>query len=221
MLLVVDKLQSNADTVSDIFNVMRIISYGTTPEHAAFEISNRHRAVLFVYPERINAIEELVELAKTYSLDTSVFAISAKQNPKLDYGNKLYTIFDAVFPSDSLSSKIVYDFIAYQTKTGKTPLGSYRLAGLDASINVADSTYFDTPINLTKTETMIVRFLIASHPVSRSAREIIKNAFRAGKMPELSNVRTHITSINKKFMKLANRRIISSVVGKGYHIVIS
>lgn len=221
MLLVIHKNQSSADTVSDIFNFMGILSYGTTPEHLMSVLSNRYRAVLFVHPERISAIKEIVQLVKSFSLDAPVFAISKKE--RYDFTDKpdIYSLFDKVLPDGSLSSKLIYEILTYQNEAGRVPIGTYRLAGIDVSVNKSQSTYFDEPVNLTKTEAMILRFLIASYPIAQNTREILKYSFKRGKTPEPSSIRTHVSSINKKFTEVAKKRIISREHGKGYTIAVN
>ena len=218
MLLVIDKTKSHADAASDIFNFMGIVSCGASPECATGEFSNRHHAVLFIHPERISSVKEIVKLARAYSLDSSVFAISANRDYDYNDAPELYSIFDKVFADGSLSSNIVYEILTYQSEALKNPIGSYRLAGIDASVHNAAPTYFDTPIGLTKTETMILRFLIASYPLPKSAKEILKYAFRSGKTPELPSIRTHISAINRKFMNIAGRYVISNELSRGYII---
>ncbi|MBE6537021.1 MAG: helix-turn-helix domain-containing protein [Ruminococcaceae bacterium] len=214
MLLIIDKCQSNANAASDIFNHMGILSYGTTPELASLEFSNRHRAILFMHPERMVSAVDLVELARTYSLDSCVFAIMDEGYE----GHQLSALFDKVFTDGSLSSKIVYDILTYQTDRGKGALGTYRMAGIEASVHNSETTYFDIPLNLTKTETMILRYLIASFPIAQSGKRILKYAFRSGRLPEISSIRAHISSINRKFKDIAKRTIISNVQGSGYKI---
>ena len=214
MLLVIAKNQSDANTVSDIFNYMGVISYGTTPELAANELSNRHSAVMFIHPENINSIRELVEIAKTYSLSSSVFDIS----DGCDMDPKLYSSCDMVLDDSALSSNILYNIIDYQNKRGMSPLGTYRLAGIDASITNASASYFDTPLELTRIESMILKFLIVSYPIKKSARDILKYAFRSGKISEPSSIRAHICSINSKFNALFGTRPIMSERGVGYYV---
>lgn len=213
MLLIIDNLQSNANSAADIFNFMGVVSYGITPDHAPSEFKNRHRAILFVHPERMRCHADLVTMARTYSLDTQIFAIFNESE-----NVELASLFDKVFPDGALSSKIVYDILTYQTDRGNGSIGMYRLAGIEASVHNSETTYFDVPVNLTKTETMILRYLIASFPMARKAKDILKYAFRSGKTPETSSIRAHISSINKKFSRLAERYIISNEHGAGYSI---
>lgn len=214
MLLIIDSTQSGARTAADIFNFMGVVSYGTTPSHASAEFNNRHRAILFIHPELMTCPKEIVELARTYSLDIPIFAILDDCN-----NSELIPLFDKVFPDGLISSKIVYDILTYQTNKGNGAIGTYRLAGIEASVHNGKTTYFDIPITLTKTETMVLRYLIASFPIARKAQDILKYAFRCGKAPEPSSIRAHISAINKKFMEISERYIISSERGEGYKIL--
>ena len=164
MLLIIDSTQSGATTAADIFNFMGVVSYGTTPKRANTEFRNRHRAILFIHPERMTCPKDLVELARTYSLDMPIFAII---DDSLD--SELIPLFDKVFPDGLISSKIVYDILTYQTNKGNEAIGTYRLAGIEASVHNQKTTYFDIPISLTKTVTMVLRYLIASYPIARKA----------------------------------------------------
>lgn len=219
MLLIIDKSKSKAETISDMFNFMGILSYGTSADTAISEIYTRHRAIIFIHPEKIGNTPELVRLMKTYSLDASVFAVCSES--EMAYGSELNSLFDAIFPDNALSSKTLLDIIAYVTDIGKEPLGSYRIAGIEASVQNPYITYFDNPVNLTKTESMILRFLIASYPLPQAARCVLKYAFRSGRIPETSSIRTHISAINRKFKSIMGRSVISFTGGEGYLINIS
>lgn len=219
MLLVISKTKSDASSVSDVFNYMGIVSYGTTPECAASEFSNRHRAILFIHPEDISSIEELIHTARTYSLDALIFAIHKGGATNSDNA-RLYSAFDGVFDEGILSSDMLYGILRCQSERAKSPLGTYRLAGLDASANKDSVYYFDTCASLTKTETMILRFLIVSYPIRQSARDVIKYAFRSGKISEPSSIRAHICSINSKLCDVIGKPPITNERGLGYSLFI-
>ena len=79
--------------------------------------------------------------------------------------------------------------------------------------------YFGKPLPLTKTEAMILKTLIVTYPRPTSAKEVLKYAFKQNKTPEASNIRTHISVINKKFRAVAERNLIALTVGEGYVIL--
>ena len=219
MLLIIDKKRSDANTVSDIFKYMGIVSYGTTPENAALEFSNRHKAILFIRPELNKATEDLIKSFKTYSLDTSVFAVINNKLPGTEYENSIISLFDKTFAEDTSSSKLICEIAEYQAATKRSSVGVYRIAGIDASMSNTVLQYFDIPVSLTKTETMILRFLIASYPLAKSSREILKYSFRSGKTPDPASIRTHVSSINSKFLKATQKRIISNEHSIGYSVI--
>lgn len=221
MLLVIHNTTAYANTISDIFNFMGILSYGTTPEYAVQHLSNRHRAIIFVHPEQMLSIKELVSITRGFSLDTSIFAISENESYDFNDAPEIYSLFDMVFPDGSLSSSLVYGIIDYQINMKREAIGAYRLMGIDASISNALPTYFDRPINLTKTEAMILRFLVASYPIKKSAKEIMKYAFRIGKTPEPSSLRSHVSHINAKFNDAFGSNVISCEQGVGYCLAVN
>ena len=49
--------------------------------------------------------------------------------------------------------------------------------------------------------------------------DILRYAYRESKYPEVSNIRTHISIINKKFRNLSNRNLIEMTFGTGYRIL--
>ena len=63
-------------------------------------------------------------------------------------------------------------------------------------------------VRMTKTELMILRYLLAAYPTPRGVSEILKHAYRSGRMPEAGAVRTEISIINRKLYGIADRKII-------------
>ena len=78
--------------------------------------------------------------------------------------------------------------------------------------------YFDTRINFTKTEAMILRYLIRSYPLPKNAESILKYSFRPSRTPEPASIRTHISIMNKKLEAATGRRMIILEPGRGYLI---
>jgi DNA-binding response OmpR family regulator len=98
-------------------------------------------------------------------------------------------------------------------------LGKYLLAGLDLGCDIPKPRYLSHPINFTKTETMIIRYLTVTYPDYVSAEDILRHSLKPGKIAEPSVIRAHISSINKKFKELRNRPLVISDPGKGYVIL--
>ena len=219
MILVIDKSEKNASVISDIFYYMGILSLSVVPEKIFNNISNRYNAIIISEPEKISSIEEVISYVKEYSFGAPIFALSS--NPLMKSKNEFfdYTLFDKVFPYDIYSSEAVKDILTYQNENGKNLIGDYKLAGIDASIFSNEITYFGTPLKFTKTETMIVRYLISAYPTYSTAKDILKFAFKMNKKPEISNIRTHISIINKKFREITGRNLIFSEQKMGYSIL--
>jgi DNA-binding response OmpR family regulator len=66
---------------------------------------------------------------------------------------------------------------------------------------------------------MIIRYLIRTYPNPTSAQKILKHAYKASKQPDVSNIRTHISVINKKFRTVAGRSLIEMHENLGYRIL--
>ena len=115
----------------------------------------------------------------------------------------------------ALASKI----IEYSRLNSKESIGDYRLAGFDASCDVVGVNYFFQKVNLTKTEAMILRYLIRSYPIPQKSEDILKYAFKASRLPDKSSIRTHISIMNKKFVSHLGDKMIVSVSHDGYRIL--
>lgn len=219
MILIIDKSAKSGKSIAEIFNYMGIVAKHASAESAIQEISNRYRAVIFVNPDRIPEPTELIKSARALSLGSSVFALCTDRSPSEKMKN-LSGLFDAVYADDISSSLILKKITDYQKEMGLDEVGCYRLAGLDASYFYDGVYYFGEKLNFTKTETMIIRYLIRSYPNPASAASILKHAFNPYRTPELSNVRTHVSVINKKFRERTSRNLIgTSEAGAGYVIL--
>ncbi len=216
MILVIDKSLKNARTIQDLFYYMGIPAAAVNPENAVREISNRYRAVLISNPESIGTLNEFIKTLNTYSLGAPIFALC--ENPeKFKYENPSYALlFDGIFNSDIKSSEVFYRITDFQTEHKLPQIGDYKLSGIDASVFRNDVYFFDTPIHFTKTETMILRFLIRSYPSASFAKDLLKYAFKTSKIPEIQSIRTHISVMNKKFKTITGRNLIYSEPRAGY-----
>ena len=128
-------------------------------------------------------------------------------------------LFSDVFARGTYASVILAKILEYTLKNSLPQPGDYKLAGIDLSCDISTPTYFTTPLPLTKTEAMIVKYLIRTYPRPTSAEEILKYAYRESRIPELSNIRTHVSIINKKFRELTSRNLIEMSFGKGYRVL--
>ena len=214
MILVIDKDKENADGVSDIFFYMGILSKGVSSEDAPKEIARPYRAAVLLFPESYRDNALLIKRLRDANNDIPIFAVSKDsefQNSEIDL-----IITDTSYPTEILKKILLY------TSENNLPSpGEYKQGGIDLSFNLPNPTYFSAPFSLTKTESMIIRYLIRAFPTSASSDEILKYSYRDKRMPESSNIRTHISVINKKFRSVGNKNLVESSFSAGYRIIIS
>lgn len=214
MLLVISRSRKTARSISETFHFMSILSYGTTPHNALSEISPRYRAALIVNPEGFPDIKDYVNKIKAFKSSLPVFAITEGEPPSY-----FPDLFDGIFFKPYFTPNLAKKIVEYANEHNQAQIGSYRLAGFDASSNLIGTYYFYDKLNLTKTETMILRFLMVSYPTPQKSDCILKYAYRSCRAPERSSIRTHICAINKKLAKVAGRKIIYFEPNKGYVIL--
>ena len=155
MVLIVNSSENDGKIAAEMFHYMGILATQRKP-HAAFnEISMRYSAVLVMHPERLADVCDFVEKISSYARAVPLFAIS-DASPELSRAD----LFASVYPSDVLSSRLADEMIDYTKKHGLPVVGDYRLAGIDLSATSYRASYFGRPLPLTKTESMILRYLI-------------------------------------------------------------
>lgn len=214
MLLIIDISLKNAKIHEEIFHYMGVLSEATTPEHALNLINQRYRAVLLLRPDTLPDLEDYLTRLRAYAGRTPLFALTDSEAVKSSAA-----LFDGVFADNIYSSRLVEEILQYQRQHDLPLIADYRLAGIDACPQHKEIRYFDEPLALTKTEAMILRFLIRAYPLGSSAREIMAQAYRPSRMPELSNVRTHVSMINKKFRQISGQNMIQMIPHHGYVIL--
>ncbi len=211
MVLIVHRKRLAARTVSDLFHYMNILSRPVIPSEALSEISLMYRAVVVLDPETLPEPREFVSRLKSYASTVPVFAVS---DNLADF--KDLDAFDGHFKFSCMSVRLVY-YMANYCKKNKLPcLGEYKGAGLNATCDLSSVTYFNDSLTLTKTEAMIIRLMIRAYPLPLKTTDVIKYAFKQSRLPEPSSVRTHVSSINRKFRALTGRRIIVMIPNEGY-----
>jgi DNA-binding response OmpR family regulator len=128
-------------------------------------------------------------------------------------------IFDLILKRSTYCSKILENIRRYFESVDKEPPGTYRLDGIKASAISRQPSFLHYTLPLTKTETMILRTLIKTYPRRVGASEILKYAFRQSRIPDISNVRTHISVINRKYREMRGENLIAFDPGRGYIIL--
>ena len=213
MLLIISKSKKIASDIAETFRYMSILAYGATPAEALTEVSEIYRAVLIVSPEALPDAKDFVRRVHTYKSNLPIFALTDTTLEALTA-----TAFDKVFTRPTFSPALASKIIEYANENSHERIGDYRLGGIDASSDRIGVTYFDIDVQLTKTEALILRYLIRSYPIPRSATEIIKYVFKSSRAPEAASIRTHLSMINKKLEAVMERRAIVLVPSQGYLI---
>ena len=213
MILVIDKSKRNAEAVSEMLYYMGFLSHAADFNEGLSEAAPWYRAVLIMHPSTFADLKSYVLKIKSYFRGTPVFSLLGP-----DENNPCPELFELNFREKSSYVEILTRMVTHILGENKLPAGSYMLAGIDASASRRGVYYFDKEIPLTRTETMIVRFLIRSYPVPMSAKDILKYSFKCKRVPEPAGIRTHISSINKKFRAMRDRNLILSMPDAGYVI---
>ena len=211
MVLIISSSKKTAEVISDMFYYMGVVSYAATPTESLSEFSALYRAALVINPLSLPDHEDFIRKLRSYASSIPIFAVADRDGHNED-------VFDGTFKDSIYSSTLLEEIIRYQSERGLPLCAHYRLAGIDASCTAVRVTYFDKPIDFTKTETMIMRYLIASYPNPQSAKRIVKYAYKPSKKPELSSIRTHLSVMNKKFREIAGKNLCLSVDKEGYVI---
>lgn len=213
MVLIINTSKKQAQSVSDIFYYMGIISCFATPKEAFSEISDLYRAVIVLNPESFPDIEDFVTKIKSYASSVPIFAIS-----DVIQQSSVSSIFDECFSDTIYSSELAERIMIYQNQRNMPVTGHYRLAGIDASCYNVNVNVFEKTVPFTKTETMILRYLISSYPIPQSPANILKYAFKPTRKPEITSIRTHISVMNKKFRDITDKNLFVTVPKLGYAI---
>lgn len=212
MLLIIDKSKSGATHIADMFHYMGFLAYAAEPEEALSELSSLYRCAVIINPDTLPDVFDFVKRIRAYSSTLPIFAVN-------DGICKSALLFERVFSYSIYSSTLAEGIIDACKSKGSSVIGRYRLMGIDASAGISSVKYFDSEIPLTKTESMILRFLIRSYPTPRRAADILKYAFRPSRCPEPSSVRTHISVMNKKFRALSGKNLFTSFGSDGYSVL--
>ncbi len=212
MILIISKTKKLSAPLSEMLHFMGIPSYAATPTEALSKISPIFSCVLIVNSDSLADKSDYAARIRSY-YPLPIFAV----NNTVDELDKL--IFDGVFESNTYAPKIISNIIKYAEQNELKAPGAYKLAGINASVYLSAPLYFDKVIPLTKTEAMILRVLTCAYPVPLNAKTILRYAFRQTRLPEESNVRTHISIMNKKFREITGRSLTVASPSEGYRIL--
>lgn len=207
MILITDTDKTRRDTVAEMFYYMGILAHAVRPDAVESEIGNGYSALLFTAPDHTPNAEEIADKARKSGLIT-VVAIREGESD----------VYDLTFPKGTYSAAIATAITRHRTELGLSALGRYECMGLDASCDKPVPTYLGEPLSLTRTEAMILRYLIHSYPRSVTPKEVLTYAFRGSRAPEPSSVRTHISIMNKK-LRATLGCTLTEQSGKGGYVL--
>ena len=183
---------------------------------ALSENYDAYSAIIIINPEKINGTEEIISKLHSGKEKPAVFALCDDKQ----YIEKTRGIFSKILDRATYSPMLFDTIAAFTKKNNRNSPGIYKLCDINASLNLPNTLYKNVSIPFTKTENMILRVLIRFYGKPVSSSEILKYAFRQSRVPELSNVRTHISIMNKKFRSKTNKNLIKLSSGKGYELII-
>ena len=213
MILIVNRSKKYANSITEIFHYMGILSHTATPTEALTEVSTSYRAVLIVDPETLPDPCDFIRKLRSYS-PTPIFSIST-------LGKKvaMASMFDGCFEHAISSARLASEIAQISKSLGLYSIGDYRLAGINATCDLEEVYFFETPIPLTKTEKMILRYLIRTYPLPQKSLSIAKYAFKPNRSPAPESIKTHICSINKKFKEMMDGRALISPYGRNGYVI--
>ncbi len=212
MLLIISKKKSTAATIAEMIRYSGVVCYPAALSEGLSEIGTMYRAVVIIDPDEFPDPEDYIKRIRSYLSNIPIFALySRKEFIHLPY-------FDESYTSLTYSATFISKLSEYSVKKGYSGIGDYRLAGINASPKLPSVTFFDKAVNLTKTEAMILRFLMRSYPIPRKPKAIIKYVYKPSCAPDEMSIRAHICGINKKFHRYIQRNLIKSPDRNGYVI---
>lgn len=214
MILVIDKTLHRAAAYADMLHYMGVVARAEGYKTALAEASLCYRAAVIVNPTDLPDMQDYLRRLASYIGKAPIFAIVGNRE---DIPRTVG--FADCFDDGIYSSTLMCRIADYCAKNALKVPGTYVLSGIDASIDRGEVMLFDTAIPLTRTERMILRYLISVYPSSADAEKILKYAYRPSRRPEESSVRAHICIINKKFRKIIGRSLISHKCGEGYSVI--
>lgn len=212
MILVIDESRKAAENLAGAFSYMGFLSVGATPSEALKEHSPLYRAVVITSTPRITSPKELVDKLRELS-GAPIISITDKP------GGPDAEVFDAELKRGAYAAVIAERLIEYCDAHELPIPGHYTALGIDASADLEGASYLWQALPFTKTECMILRFLIRAYPAPVSAERILKYAYRPSRRPDAANIRTHISIMNKKFRGVCGRPLIEAEFGEGYRII--
>ena len=207
MLIITDFNKERRDALAELYHFMGVLTYAVSPNELKYSVDPGVNAILFASIDGIDAKSELLRELRTYT-DLPIFAIT----------DTVIGGFDQTFSHSETYPDILHEIRKHGELCGAHVIGEYERCGICVSAFAPGASFLGEPLPLTKSEIMILRYIIAIYPRPASAEGILKYAFRPSRSPEVSGVRTHISVMNKKFREAYGRCLISSDEREGYRL---
>lgn len=199
MIAIIDNDRLRRQSICEMLHYMGILSVGA--ESAACEKLPLHCSALLFASEGAIDTSDIND-----ECDIPRYAVSGYYVPGVR----------ACFSSGEPIAEVISAIKADMRHRGERCIGEYTLGALNASAELGGVSYLGKPVKLTRTEAMVLRYLILTYPQAASAEDILKYAFRAARLPEVSSVRTHVSIMNKKFKGAAGEALIVPSDPSGY-----
>lgn len=211
MILIINSSKRRARELSELLRIMGYLAYPILPRELGREMSLAYRAAVISGEEGFADLREFVREIRAYSRSLPLFLISDSEEYEKLFTRRLSSLTS---PAELIGK------IREELKALALPLpGEYRATGFFASVDSVTPSFLGKSIKFTHTETMILRYLIASYPTPKSASEILLHAFRQSKLPEPASVRTQISCMNKKLRESEGRSLIEFIPDLGYRLI--
>lgn len=215
MLLIIHRSERIARPLTDMLRYMGVIAYHVRPEAALGEISTRYRGVLVLEPEALPDPEDFLVGLRACGADIPFFALTDSEE-RAPYMRRFLGVFDR----ETTASEMMDRITAICSALGTMPPGLYTFSGIDACAACRECLYLGRPMGLTSTEARILRFLCRTYPDPVSPAVIARYVFSPAKQPQLSDIRTHVSAINRKFRALTDgKELIGSSGRDGYRML--
>ena len=210
MILVVSKSKENSSALSDMFYHMGVLSSVCDVGEMPYENLSFFGAVIFLAPDTLSGTNEAIATIRKHNKEALCVAVGGWVDVDLD--------FDILIEGGTYASRIYEIICAEAEKKNISSPGRYRLGEFYADADSACSGYKKALLPFSKTENMILRALIRAYPTPLSSKELLSYAFKSSRLPEISNVRTHVCIMNKKFRSVTKHPLVELITSRGYVI---
>ena len=201
MILVINDDLELCDSITDMFRLHGIPCYGAKLDESTKEPANLYSLVLLPEPFSYCEIAKIIKTIKERFCSLPICKVGI---PRL--GDE--KLFDTViYPKGARGGVLsgIVNMVLSAFNIGKYNADNLRLP-TDEKIAYLGS----YKINLTKTEGLLLRCIMRSANTGAKKEDLLKYCYRRGSYTELSAIRTHICSINKKCEAICGQKLVCS-----------